>query len=708
MPYPHLQVTTPLGELTPLLIQQVVVGIAGSIIFIVLVIAFLRYRRQAKHDRIVEKARAQTDLALRTIRGRINYAAQLLNNERDAATYDKVRFRSEDVAIITQYLKHAEFLYNKTQSTLDNTIQQLPSQPEAEDFEALNTVIHGLLPIIPEIESSIQASIKHRSTLEQQLNTLSQLIDTAKRTQQRLIGRLTGLGITTRQLLRNADAHLMTAQDLLARHEYSTVPESVQLAETYYQRIEHLLTAMSELRLGVDAARKAAEKAAIQGFAVQQSLEFVTRANALCDEALSALIEGEFDLTDNFLAQAEHARSEAVAHGGNLPALQQRNGELAAQLQQHLLQLPTRIEAAHQTLSHIATFADTYWIDIRRTGQEAIVHARYAQYYVDTAQQLSTRAPQQQSTVTTLLETAQQAFQRSSKLLDTIVQRDQQLTQMSTIARQEFATAEEFMDRLQILITIDASFQHARYQELREAFTGLQRVVENIPFDPVASFAVCRTFNNQMSNILPIETSELTMTSAVRVERLRTMLLAFMLLLEQNQHISPRRLPTAMSQGIQSIRHEVNAFDAKYRTASDVTMPIVTELQTLAHQYDRLTAAMQRLLGQLLDYHAQTMREMHQAHPQVETVLAHILHSQESNTNMAQLLDIDNQWLQRNISGSEAVNALLRLLPHAPSVHSTRNHLPVPYVQLREWGKAVAALPSDPHTWLSTPPHLHW
>jgi hypothetical protein len=207
---------------------------------------------------------------------------------------------------------------------------------------------------------------------------------------------------------------------------------------------------------------------------------------------------------------------------------------------------------------------------------------------------------------------------------------------------------------------------------------------------------------------LPIETSELTMTSAVRVERLRTMLMAFMLLLEQHQYISPRRLPTAMSQGLQSIRHEVNAFDAKYRTASDVTMPIVTELQTLAHQYDRLTAAMQRLLGQLLDYHAQTIREMHQAHPQVEIVLAHILHANEPSTHVTQLLDIDTQWLQRNISGSEAVNALLRLLPHAPSVHSTRNHLPVPYVQLREWGKAVSQLPPDNRDWLSTSPHLHW
>ena len=708
MPYPHLQVTTPLGELTPLLIQQVVVGIAGSIIFIVLVIAFLRYRRQAKHDRIVEKARAQTDLALRTIRGRINYAGQLLNNERDAATYDKVRFRSEDVTIITQHLKHAEFLYNKTQSTLDNAIQRLPTQPEAKDFEELNTIIHGLLPVIPEIEVAIQASIKHRSSLEQQLNTLSQLIDTAKRTQQRLVGRLTGLGITTRQLLKSADAHLASAQDQLARHEYTMVPESVQLAETYYQRVEHLLTTMSELRLGIDAARKAAEKAAIQGFSVQHSLECATRAHALCDEALSALIDGEFDLTDNFLAQAEHARSEAVAHGGNLPALQQRNGELIAQIQQHLLQLPTRVEAAHHTLTHIATFADPYWIDIRRTGQEAVVHAQYTQHYVDTAQQLSVRAPQQQTAVTALLETGQQAIQRSLKLLDAIIQRDQQLTQMSTIARQEFATAEEFMDRLQILITIDANFQNARYQDLRDTFTGLQRVVDSIPFDPVASFAVCRAFNNQMSSILPIETSELTMTSAVRVERLRTMLMAFMLLLEQHQYISPRRLPTAMSQGLQSIRHEVNAFDAKYRTASDVTMPIVTELQTLAHQYDRLTAAMQRLLGQLLDYHAQTIREMHQAHPQVEIVLAHILHANEPSTHVTQLLDIDTQWLQRNISGSEAVNALLRLLPHNPAVYHERNQLPVPYLQLREWGKAVSQLPPDNRDWLSTPPHLHW
>jgi hypothetical protein len=708
MPYPHLQITTPLGELTPLLIQQIVVGIAGGVILIVLVVAFFRYRKQVQHDRVVEKARTQTDLALRTIRGRINYAGQLLNNERDAATYDKVRFRNEDVAVITQTLKHAEYLYNKTQSALDTAIQQLPTHPEAEDFEVLNTVVHGLLPIIPEIEASIQASIKHRSTLEQQLNTLSQLIDTAKRTQQRLVSRLMSLGMTSRQLLKNADSHLVIAQNQLARHEYDAVPESVRQAEADYHRIEHILTTMSELRLGIDAARKAAEKAAIQGFSVQQSLDFVIRANTLCDEALSALIDGEFDLTDNFLAQAEHARSEAVAYGGNLPALQQRNGELVAQLQQHLLQLPTRIEAAHQTLAHIATFADSYWIDVRRTGQEAIVHARYAQYYVDTAQQLNSRASQQQTEVTTLLETSQQALQRSTKLLDTIIQRDQQLSQMSSIARQEYATAEEFMDRLQILITIDTSFQHTRYQDLRESFTGLQRVVDSIPFDPVASFALCRTFNNQMSDILPIETSELTMTSAVRVERLRTMLLAFMLLLENNQHISPRRLPTAMSQGLQSIRHEVNAFDAKYRTASDVTVPIVTELHTLTHQYDRLTAAMQRLLGQLLDYHAQTIRDMHQAHPQVEIVLSHLLSGKEDAVRAAQILDIDTQWVQRNISGSEAVNALLRILPHTPAVYHERNQLVVPYIQLREWGKAVSQLPHDNTSWLSTSPHLHW
>jgi hypothetical protein len=163
-----------------------------------------------------------------------------------------------------------------------------------------------------------------------------------------------------------------------------------------------------------------------------------------------------------------------------------------------------------------------------------------------------------------------------------------------------------------------------------------------------------------------------------------------------------------MSQGLQSIRHEVNAFDAKYRTASDVTVPIVTELHTLTHQYDRLTAAMQRLLGQLLDYHAQTIRDMHQAHPQVEIVLSHLLSGKEDAVRAAQILDIDTQWVQRNISGSEAVNALLRILPHTPAVYHERNQLVVPYIQLREWGKAVSQLPHDNTSWLSTSPHLHW
>ena len=699
-------ITTSSGEFTPLLLQQIAISIVGVLALIGLIVAFLRMRRRILHNRVVEKARSRADIALRTIRSRLNYSIQLLNNERDLAKYDKVRFSDNDATYIVTQLQVAEQQYKQVQSALDQAIQAIPAEPSQVDYDHLAEIISSLLPTIPTIERIIQDAIQHRSKIEGIIQQHSQDIDQVKQLQQQLVQRFNQLGLTPKLIMRGVDTYINQAQTLLAHHDYTSIATMTSQGTEHIARINTVLDQLHDTRNGVGIARKAAEKAGIQGFDVTHSLSYIAEATRHLDDALAALLNAQIATCEQFLQQAEIARNHAVAYGGNLPALQQRNGEALAQLQQRLSQFPDTIKVAHTAVHQLHAIADQHWIDIRHAGSDALIHVRYAEYYLKLAHELNQNTPHLQQDIASNIDIGQRSLKRGERILVAIHQRQLSIAQLSDAARAEFADAEELMDRMQIHIATDTGVNAVHYAETRSAYERLQAVVDTVPFDPIASFNAARTFVDQITQILPIETSELTISTSQRVGRLRTILMQCMAVLEQSQTLIPRRIPSAIAQGLQSIRHEINAFDAKYRTASDVTVPIVTELHTLTKQYTRLITAIQHFQAQLLDYQAQTMRDLDTAHPVLEQALQRLAHATDTQA-LQQLHQIDEQWYNRLLNVGDACAQITHITPTSDTT-SAPSTAPA-YVYLRGWGKAFHNTPDTQISWSHTEPlSLHW
>jgi hypothetical protein len=699
-------ITTWFGEFTPLRLQQIAVGVIGALALIGLIFAFLRMRRRILHNRVIEKSRSQADIALRTIRSRLNYSIQLLNNERDLAKYDKVRFSDDDARYIVTQLQVAEQQYNQVQSALDQAIQTIPAEPSHTDYEQLANFISSLLPTIPTIERIIQDAIQHRSKIDGIIQQHSQDIDRVKQLQQQLVQRFNQLGLTPKLIMRGVDTYIEQAQALLAHHDYKNITTITNQGGEHIVRINTVLDQLHDTRNGVSMARKAAEKAGIQGFDIAQSQFYIAEATRQLDDALAALLNGQIATCEQSLQQAEIARNHAVAYGGNLPALQQRNGEVLAQLQQRLGQLPSTIKVAHTAVHQLHPIADQHWIDIRHAGSDALIHVRYAQYYLNLAHELNQNSPHLQQDIANNIDIGQRSLKRGERILTTIHQRQLSIAQLSDVARAEFADAEELMDRMQIHIATDTGVNAVHYAETRSAYERLQAVVDTVPFDPIACFNAARTFVDQITQILPIETSELTISTSQRVGRLRTILIHCMAILEQSQTLIPRRIPSTIAQGLQSIRHEISAFDAKYRTASDVTVPIVTELHTLTKQYTRLITAIQHFQAQLLDYQAQTVRDLDTAHPILEQALQRLTHAMDAQA-LQQLHQIDEQWYNRLLNVGDACTQITHITPDSDTALGLAT--PPTYVYLRGWGKAFYDTPDTQFSWAHTEPlSLHW
>ena len=93
-----------LSTLTPLQIQQLIVAIIGGVAVVLIIVLFMRMRRRIASDHLRLAAQAETDAVLRGFRSRLNYAAQLLSNERERMRYDRVRYSSSDAETMAGFL----------------------------------------------------------------------------------------------------------------------------------------------------------------------------------------------------------------------------------------------------------------------------------------------------------------------------------------------------------------------------------------------------------------------------------------------------------------------------------------------------------------------------------------------------------------------------------------------------------------------------
>jgi hypothetical protein len=660
----------------------------------------------------LEKARvsiqADADVALRGLRSRLNYAAQLLNSERDRMVYDRVRFSDEDAKQIAQLIQQADHLYQATQATLDRTIRRLPEAPTATEYHTLIEIVKDLTPTIPPIEATLQQSIKQRSELESLIQKNNDLIEQVQREQQKIEHRLATLGINHRELLAAGDSELAKAHEYLASHQYTDATTHAQRAQQIYQEVAAHITTLYDIRNGVTAGRHAAEKATLQGFDVSHSLSLFQEATRLLDLALADILAGDLHAGNVLVSQAEALRQQAVTEGGSLPIIQQRQNEAITQTTRDGEALTVQFEATSIAFQSMKNMHPASWNDLMNAGSEAVVLARFGAHYVAWANRVNT--PQQYTNVSQLLSNAQAAIQRSGTILQIIIQRHADLQRMELIARQEFSDAEELMEIVQARIADDGVVAN-NYPTIKAEFLAVQQAIDEIPFDCVVSYRKARQFIQHTYKFLPHNNGNTPLLIAERSQRIRDMLWRQIRLIEQFHTLHPVPETSPLLQGLQSIRHEANTFDVTWHTASDMTVPIISELTRLIQRYDRLDNAMSHIDQQLRQAWQNQLPREEALFGALSSAAQRIRASNDESIRTAaiqRLYEIDNDYAANRISISKAVNFIQTMSDALPNDNfGTQSHMidPVPFLQMRHWAKiGPFAPPLQPLTWV--PAHL--
>jgi hypothetical protein len=699
--------------LTPLLLQQILAVSIGGIAIIALIVLFVRMRRTTRREQGIARAQADVDRTLRKLRSQLGYTAQLLNGERDKVSYDRLRFRDADAAHLAKLVSDAEYLYRECQNTLDKAVRNLPNTPDEDDYRELGRVATTLAPQIEPIETLLQQAIRHRSTLEQQLSQFSQAIDQTKQAQLTLSQRLTTLGISQRAMLQQPDAHLKTAREALDTHNYEQIGPNTHAALEGYQHINRLLNSMFELRTSIKTGRSAAEKAGMQGFDVGASLEGFQQALSLLDKALAAMMSGQIDVGEQLIGQAESMRKEAVTTGGNTPQQQQRNNELLAILQQQGEHLSQQHATTYEVFLDVILAHPSLWLDIAQVGSEASVHLRYSYYYTQLA--LRRNAPTTSNTTLTAqtINLANQSMQRTQTLWQVVEQRQEIIRAMHKLAHEEYVEAEESYDRAQMQLAQGAVANSTPHDELKNTFNALQQMIDEVPFDSLTCYQRARQFNHALLDLVPFAGSQIAFVLAKRVNRMREVLSRQVTLLEQFVTLYPQALPVQIARGIQSIRLEATAFETSLYTASNVTVPIVPELQKLTQRYERLNNAIQHIAQQLPSLRLKHIQELEHAHGLCQTVLKYISLTNDQTVvqiAMTRLYEINDQWMSGKIDMRTAQKMVATIATDLdPNQSMTVYEIEYPYLALRAWGKAGLIAPSEEIPWLPIrTPHPHW
>ena len=694
---------------TPLLTQQITVSVVGVAALITVVVLFVRIRRRMALEKARTSIQADADVALRGLRSRLNYAAQLLNSERDRMVYDRVRFSDEDAKKIAQLIQQADHLYQATQATLDRTIRRLPEAPTATEYHTLIEIVKDLTPTIPPIEATLQQSIKQRSELESLIQKNNDLIEQVQREQQKIGHRLATLGINHRELLSAGDSDLTKAHEYLASHRYADATTHAQRAQQIYQAVATHVTNLYDVRNGVTAGRHAAEKATLQGFDVTHSLSLFQEATRLLDLALADILIGNLHSGNALVSQAEALRQQAVTEGGSLPIIQQRQNEAIAQITRDGEALTAQFVAANTAFQSIKNMYPASWEDLVNAGSEAVVLARFGAHYVAWANRVNT--PQQYTNGSQLLSNAQSAIQRASTILQIIIQRHTDLQRMELIARQEFSDAEELMEIVQARINDGDSDVSHNYPTIKAEFLALQQAIDEIPFDCVVSYRKARQFIQHTYKFLPNNNGNTPLLTAERSQRIRDMLWRQIRLIEQFHTLHPVPEATALLQGLQSIRHEANTFDVTWHTASDMTVPIISELTRLIQRYDRLDNAMSHIDQQLRQAWQEQIPREEALFGALSSAAQQIRATNDESIRTAaiqRLYEIDSDYAATHITITKAINLIHTMSAALPNDNfGTQSHIidPVPFLQMRRWAKiGPFAPPLQSLTWV--PAHL--
>lgn len=694
---------------TALLLQQIAISVVGAVALAIAVVLFVRIRQRMALEKTRTQVQTTADAELRGLYSRLNYTAQLLNSEQARMSFDRVRFSDQDAKTIAQLIQQADQLYQATRATIDRTIRQLPEVPSTDEYHTLITIVTDLTPTILPIEATLQQSIKQRSAIEAHIQKNSDLIEQVQREQQKIKQRLAVLGINQRDLFATSDLALKKAHDCLASHQYTEATTYAQQAQQAYQQIATHVATLYDVRDGVSAGRQATEKATLQGFDVSHSLSLFQEATQLLDLGLAEILTGNLAVAASFIKQAETLRQQAVNQGGSLPVIQQRQNEAIMQISRDGEALTAQFEAAAVAFQSIKIMHPAVWDDLLNAGNEAAILARFGAHYLAWAQRVNT--PQQYTNVKQFLTNAQTAIQRASTILQIIVQRHTDLQHMELIARQEFSDAEELMTHVQARINDSDSAVAHHYPTIKAEFLAVQQAIDEIPFDCIVSYRKARQFIQHTYQYLPDNNGNTPLLIAERSQRVRDMLWRQIRLIEQFNTLHPIPDTATLIQGLQSIHHEARNFDITWHTASDMTVPIISDLARLIQRYNRLDNAIAHIAQQLRHTWRAQIPYQEALFGALASAAQHTYATNDQAIRIAaiqRLSEIDHAYSTRTISLSNTITQIQAMNETLPTNDlSAQLHTidPVPFLQLRRWAKIGPFVPpSQPLTWV--PAHM--
>ena len=433
-------------SLAPIAIAIVVVAL--------LVIGVPLVLRSLGKRRYVAQALAQARQGAEDARKRAGAAiadfGQLLKDARDKAQYDAISYAPADVQQIAGWQRAAEqqFVLAQEQFVAAGETMAATATPNAEYYAMVAQRYDAAAQQTQAAREQLGQAETRRAELDQLNASAPGEIDRPKKALADAAAQLDALGPdfpNAQAILAPLAEAVARAEGLLAEHRAAEAIAAAGAASATIDDLARTLARYTDIREGISAGRAAAEKVAAQGYRIDGGLAAFARAEELLAQAAAALERDNAQARD-LLDQAEASRSEGVARGGGMPALERENAARFEPLRAEAASMAEYIGQGRAAFDQVDDFAEATWSDIRGNGSEAEEAVAQASALIERAAERNTMEQQDFAGAKGDIDNAEERLSFARTLIDTIVQRLKDLQAARDAARAELAAAQADFD----------------------------------------------------------------------------------------------------------------------------------------------------------------------------------------------------------------------------------------------------------------------
>ena len=453
-------------------------SVGGCIGLLVLLIggpaAWLAYSRR----RTAQAARSGYEAARRNAGVAVADLGQAIQQMREQARFDAVSYDAAAAAELSELGQAAEQQFLQAKEQFDHADEAIRAKrtPTPDDYAATEPLFGQAAATAAAARALLDQATQRRNELDELNRQAPQALAQAQQALAAISEQVAVSGEFARpdRITRPIADMVAQIEALMAeRRSAAAIATAAQIHEAI-ATLKAMLQRIADMREGLSAGRAGAERAAAQGYRVEEGQKLFADAELLVQQAAGSLEQGVAAALP-LIEQAEQVRAAGVQRSGGLPALHQANQQRLERLRPALERLHGTIAEGKRAFDRVDEFAESTWSDIRGNGSEAEQAAEDAAGLIDEATHGNSIEVQGFIDAAADLDMVEERIAYAQTLIDTIIQRLKDLEAARNAARAEIAAAQADIDAGWAFIrSNDADIGKAPEEQLARAATALQ------------------------------------------------------------------------------------------------------------------------------------------------------------------------------------------------------------------------------------------